>query len=90
MAKISPLHSAAYRQFLERLREARRESGFTQVDVAKALGKPASYTSKCELGERRVDFVELVAFARLYRKPLEYFAEPAKQPLTRRSRAAHP
>ena len=43
--------------------------------VARALGKPASYISKCELGERRVDFIELVAFARLYRKPLDHFAD---------------
>ena len=47
--------------------------------MAKALRKPASYPSKCELGERRVDFVELVEFARLYHKPLQYFADPAKQ-----------
>lgn len=47
--------------------------------MAKALGKPTSYPSKCELGERRVDFVELVEFARLYRKPLKYFAEPRRR-----------
>ena len=79
MAKSSPLHSAAYRRFLERLREARRDAGLTQGAVGRALGKPLSYTSKCELGERRVDFVELVAFARLYRKPLEYFADPPRR-----------
>ncbi len=76
MAKPSPLHSTDYRRFLKRLREARRDAGLTQADVASALRKPLSFTSKCELGERRVDFVELVAFARLYRKPLEYFADP--------------
>ena len=48
------------------------------VAVAKALRKPVSYPSKCELGERRVDFVELMEFARLYRKPLQYFADPAR------------
>jgi hypothetical protein len=31
------------------------------------------------LGERRVDFVELVEFARLYRKRLGYFADPPEQ-----------
>ena len=78
MAKKSPLYSPAYRRFLERLRRARLDAGLSQVAVAKALGKPVSYPSKCELGERRVDFVELVEFARLYRKPLRYFADPTK------------
>ena len=79
MAKPSPLHSPAYRRFLERLREARSDAGLSQVAVAKALGKPTSYPSKCELGERRVDFVELVEFARLYKKPLDYFAGQKKR-----------
>lgn len=79
MAKKSPLYSPAYRRFLERLRRARHEAGLSQVAVARALGKPVSYPSKCELGERRVDFVELVEFARLYGKSLKYFADPPKQ-----------
>lgn len=29
--------------------------------------------SKCESGDRRVDVIELKAFARLYGKPLDYF-----------------
>ena len=34
---------------------------------------PISFLSKCESGERRVDFVELQHLARIYRKPLSYF-----------------
>ena len=79
MAKPSHLHSPAYRRFLERLRQARRDAGMPQAEVAKALGKPTSYPSKCELGERRVDFVELVELARLYGKSLEYFAGPRRR-----------
>jgi len=30
--------------------------------------------AKCESGERRVDVVELLDFAKLYKKPLTYFA----------------
>jgi len=45
------------------------------VEVAKKLRHPQSYVSKCESGERRVDVVELVEFARLYRKELAYFAD---------------
>lgn len=74
MAKRSPLCSPAYVRFLERLRTARKAAGLTQVQVAQALGRPLSFVSKCERAERRVDFIELVSFARLYHQPLEYFA----------------
>ena len=62
-----------YRVFLARLREARERAGLTQVQVSKRLKVPQSFVSKCESGERRVDVVELAAFARLYRKPLDFF-----------------
>ena len=65
--------SVRYQVFLVRLHQAREGAGMTQVEVARALGKPQSYVSKCESGERRVDVVELDEFARLYRKSLEYF-----------------
>jgi transcriptional regulator with XRE-family HTH domain len=55
-----------YRRFLDKLREARRTAGLSQVEVARALGKPQTYVSKCELGERRIDFVEAEDFAALY------------------------
>lgn len=62
-----------YRQFLIRLRAARRQAGLTQTDVAHRLGKPQSFVSKCESGERRVDIVELVAFAELYGVDIGFF-----------------
>jgi transcriptional regulator with XRE-family HTH domain len=62
-----------YRRFLARLRAARVRSGLTQVEVAKRLRVPQSFVSKCESGERRVDVVELAAFARAYRRPLKFF-----------------
>lgn len=65
--------SPRYRQFLARLRAARREAGLTQVQAAQALSKPQSYLSKCESGERRVDVVELERFAKVYGKPITYF-----------------
>lgn len=70
---MSSAHSARYRQFLQRLRAARRAAGLTQAEVARAMRKPQSYVSKCESGERRVDVVELARFAALYRKPLDFF-----------------
>ena len=71
------LKDAAYRQryraFLERLRQARRDAGLTQSDVARSLRRPQSFVSKCESGERRVDVVELQQLARLYDRPLTFF-----------------
>lgn len=62
-----------YLRFLARLRAARAQAGLTQAEVAMRLGKPQSFVSKCEAGERRIDVIELVAFARLYRRPLDFF-----------------
>lgn len=72
-------HAAEYRQFLARLRAAREASGLSQVEVARQLGKPQSYVSKCESGERRVDVVELGAFAALYGRPLAYFVSAQRR-----------
>ena len=65
----------AYKNFLARLIEARTQAGLTQVDVAKRLGKAHSFISKCELGERRVDFVELQQLAKIYNKDLSFFCD---------------
>ena len=65
----------AYKRFLVRLVQARRDAELTQVEVAKRLGKPHSFVSKCELGERRVDFVELQQLAKLYKKELSFFSD---------------
>ena len=67
------LHSEAYQRFLVRLRRAREDCGLTQAEVARRLGRPQSYVSKSESGERRVDVVELAEFAALYRKKLGFF-----------------
>ena len=44
-----------------------------QGEVNELMGKPHSFISKCELGERRVDFVELQMLAKIYGKSLSFF-----------------
>jgi transcriptional regulator with XRE-family HTH domain len=73
MGSSKALQEKRYRAFLTRLRQAREEAGLTQVQVAKTLKRPQTWVSKCELGERRVDFVELEDFAAAYKKPLSFF-----------------
>lgn len=58
---------------LTRLRDAREAAGFTQVDVAKALGRTQAWVSKCESGERRIDPVDLADFASLYDRKIKHF-----------------
>ena len=63
---MTDTYSKRYKRFLKKLRQARLDAGMTQVEVAEALGKPQSYVSKCESGERRVDVIELSEFVDLY------------------------
>lgn len=65
--------AAQYEGFRRRLRAARKDAGLTQVAASRRLGRPQSYVSKCENGERRVDAVELRAFARAYGVPVGFF-----------------
>jgi transcriptional regulator with XRE-family HTH domain len=74
----SAVYDTDYRYLLGRVREARIEAGLTQAEVAAALGRPLSFVSKCELGERRIDPIDLEKFADLYRKPFEYFFAPRR------------
>ena len=67
--------SEAMSAFLEVLRQARIDSGLTQTDAARLLGKPQSFIAKCEQGERRVDVVELLELCRIYGCSLREFVD---------------
>jgi transcriptional regulator with XRE-family HTH domain len=70
-------HEPLYRSLLARLKAARLAAGLTQTAVAQALGRPQSYVSKTESGERRLDPIELAALAGLYGKPVGFFVAEA-------------
>ena len=78
MGSAKALHTTRYRAFLARLRQARVDAGLTQEEVAAKLGRHQTWVSKCELGERRVDFVEIEDFAAACKKPLEFFSTRTK------------
>jgi len=59
-----PNFSPAYDHLRALLVQAREKAGLRQEDVAKRLDRPQSYVSKIELGERRLDVVEYILFAR--------------------------
>ena len=60
-------HSRKHSQFRALLLEARTRGGLTQKDVARRLGRPQSYVSKYETGERRLDVVEFLEVTRALR-----------------------
>lgn len=58
-AKFSPAYSRLRRLLIE----ARTDAGLKQADLARKLGKPQSYVSKIEAGERRLDVIEFADLA---------------------------
>ncbi len=55
------VYTVAYGRMLARLVEARRAAGLNQVELAEKLGRPQSFVSKIEKGDRRIDVLELIA-----------------------------
>jgi transcriptional regulator with XRE-family HTH domain len=55
-------YSPRYGHFRVLLRKIREEAGLSQTDLAEKLGKPQTFVSKSELGERRIDFLETFDF----------------------------
>lgn len=60
------VHSRAYKKLLTALKAAREASGLTQQQVAAKLKTYASFVSKAESGERRLDVVELAELCEVY------------------------
>lgn len=52
--------SPQYDFFQKALVDARQENSLTQQEVALRLGKPQSFVSKYESGERRLDVIEFL------------------------------
>lgn len=53
----------AYRELRDVLITARREAGLSQEKLAAKLGRAQTFVSKIELGERRLDLIELMVWA---------------------------
>lgn len=79
MVVTRSVYSPAYRRMCEWLVDARQRQGLTQAQVAQRLGKPQSFVSKYERGERRLDLVEVVEIsAVLSADPCELMGELAQ------------
>ncbi len=61
------------KRLIHHLVVARRKAGLNQTDAAKKLGRTQTYLSKIEVGQRKIDVLELKRLAKLYHKPVLYF-----------------
>ncbi|WP_200551552.1 helix-turn-helix domain-containing protein [Kosakonia sp. LAM2021] len=62
---MTSVYAQGYRRVITALKKARKTRGITQAKLAEAPGRPQSFITKIEQGERRLDVVEFVHLARL-------------------------
>ncbi len=60
-------HTRKYKALIKALKAARRTAGITQTEVADHFGTYASFISKFESGERKLDVIELAAICQFYK-----------------------
>jgi transcriptional regulator with XRE-family HTH domain len=68
-----------YAVFLKLLRQARKDAGLTQEQLAERLQQTQSWISKCERGERRIDVIELMKFCEAMHLPIQEFIQHLQQ-----------
>ncbi len=58
------IHTQQYQLLCDLMMKARDGAGLTQTELGEKLGRPQSYVSKYENGERRLDVVEFLEVMR--------------------------
>ncbi len=59
----SSIFTQRHQEFIGFIASARKAADITQVELATRLGKPQSFVSKVERGERRLDVIEFCQVA---------------------------
>ncbi|MCK5122535.1 MAG: helix-turn-helix transcriptional regulator [Candidatus Pacebacteria bacterium] len=67
------IYSNDHKYLVKQLKNARKEIGLDQGEVARLLDKTQSYISKIESGQRRIDVIRLKELAKIYKKDVNYF-----------------
>lgn len=66
----------AYKELLRILVALRQDAGLSQANLAAQVGKPPSFVAKYELGERRLDVVELLVLLKAMGADAEATLDP--------------
>jgi len=81
-----PQKTADRRSFLKLLKKVRLDAGMRQQDLATAIGRKQAYISKYELGDRRLDLLELMTICDALGIRLTDFAAQFEDGRTKRAK----
>lgn len=81
------IRKADYATLIDLLKKERLNSGLRQVDLARQLGVQQSFVSKYEVGERRLDVLELKAICSVIGLTLGEFIAQLEAELEKRTDA---
>lgn len=79
------IYTHEYAVVLRLLKETREKSGITQVELAKRLGQSQSFVCKVELGDRRLDVVQLRTILHALGMKLPQFVDRLEHELTKKT-----
>lgn len=77
------LFTREYAEAIRLLRRLRREKGLTQLELAERLQEKQAFVSKCELGGRRLDLLEVRAFCEALGVPFVEYVQRLEAVLAR-------
>lgn len=80
------IFTGEYEILLNLLREIRQVANVTQVELAKRLGQSQSFVSKVEIGERRLDLIQLRTICHSLGTTLPVFVAKLEERLMKRER----
>ncbi|MFA5065182.1 MAG: helix-turn-helix transcriptional regulator [Dehalococcoidia bacterium] len=64
-----------FREIGGKIKQAREESGLTQLELAARLKCTQSALSNYELGKRKLNLTLLIEIAQMLNKPIDFFTE---------------
>jgi transcriptional regulator with XRE-family HTH domain len=83
--RIKSIYKREYRVLLECVRVAREKQDLTQSKLAELIGTDQTAISKIEIGERRLDFIELRAICKALNIEIQDFVQDFEAKLQTKS-----
>jgi DNA-binding transcriptional regulator YiaG len=62
---LKSIRSLAHKALITALRDARKQAGLSQQEVARRLRRPQSFVSAYESGDRKIDVLEFLRIAKV-------------------------